>query len=374
MQINEEQALHARRLHEEAIVVAAHTDLCPDVAMRQRRRESSVLANRYLPIIRQGGITAVCDRVAGDAPYHMDFPFRNTLAANRLKFALQSIEVMYREEESTPDLVVVAKTVDDIAAAKRSGKLAVVLGLEGASAMEDDLSLLDLYWRLGVRCIGLTHDFRNLLADGIRTGSGGGLTQLGREAVKEMNRLGLVVDVSHLNDPGFWDVVEVSSAPIHASHSNCRAVCGHPRNLTDDMLRAIAQTGGVVGVHALGPLITTSGRKPTFDELIAHIEHLVQVIGEDHVAIGPDLLERDVADLIQILWRDHPQLTNRNYVYPDELDSLAGFPNVTSALIARGFGDAAITKILGGNMLRLWRTVWAANPTDQRAARERMPA
>jgi membrane dipeptidase len=213
-----------------------------------------------------------------------------------------------------------------------------------------------------VRCIGLTHDFRNHLADGVRTGSDGGLTDLGREALREMGRLGIVADVSHLNDAGFWDVAEHSAAPLHASHSNSRALCSHPRNLTDDQLRAIAGSGGVVGVHALKALVTDDDRRPTMDDFLAHLDRLIELMGEDHVAIGPDIMENYPADEYRLLWDPRLPTARLDYVYPPEFDSLASLANVTAALLARGYGESVVRKVLGENMLRLFEATWKHRP------------
>jgi len=347
----------ALRIHQDAIVIAGHTDICPDVAKRQRSGETGSFVARHAPVLRKGGISAVCDHVAGDAQYLIDFPFRNTLAANRLKFGLQGVEAIYREQQASPNDVSVATTVDEIVRAKAEGKVAIVICFEGASPIEDDTSLLDIYHRLSVRIIGLTHDHRNLLADGLGTGGTGGLTSLGREAVREMNRLGIVVDISHLNEAGFWDVIETSTAPIHASHSNSAALRNHRRNLSDEQLVAIAATGGVVGVHAMGAFVSEREGQPTLEEFVDHIEHMVEVMGDDHVAIGPDLMENYPDAEYALLWKSK-QLPEFAFVYPDGFTSLSQLPNVTIELVRRGFSESTISKILGGNLLRLFGEIW----------------
>lgn len=362
MPVSDEVLEEAARLHANAVVVAAHTDICPDVAKRRAAGARGVMVDRHLPGLIAGGVTAVCDHVAGDTPYLIEFPFRNTDATNKLKWAIQAIEAMHREAEEAPEALVVATTVDEIRAAKRDGRVAVILSFEGAGPVEDTVELLGAFWRLGVRCIGLTHDFRNHLADGVRTGTDGGLTDLGREAVREMNRLGIVVDVSHLNDAGFWDVVEHSDAPIHASHSNSRVLCSHPRNLTDDQLRAVAASGGVVGVHALKALVTDDDRPPTFDEFLAHLERMIELMGEDHVAIGPDIMENYPADEYRLLWDPRLPTARLDYVYPPEFDSLARTPSITAGMLSRGFGHDVVRKVLGENMLRLFDATWRPAP------------
>lgn len=358
MKVSDEVRHDAARVHAEAIVVAAHSDICPDVAKRRAAGARRVMAERHIPGLIAGGVTVVCDHVAGDTPYLVEFPFRNTNAANKLKWAMQALEAMHREVEESPTELMIATTVEQIRTAKRDGKVAVVLSFEGAGPIEDAVELLGTFWRLGVRCIGLTHDFRNHLADGVRTGSDGGLTELGREAVREMNRLGIVADVSHLNDAGFWDVVKHSGAPIHASHSNARSLCSHPRNLTDEQLLAIAASGGVVGVHALGALVTDREGEPTLDEFLAHVDRLVEVMGEDHVGLGPDIMENYPADEYRLLWDPRLPTAKLRYTYPPEFASLSQAQNLTAAFLARGYGESVVRKILGGNMLRLFETTW----------------
>jgi membrane dipeptidase len=344
-------------LHRDATVVAAHTDFSPDLAQRRASGETGVFSARYAPILRRGGISAICEHIAGDAPYLVEYPFRNTRAADRLKFALQGAAMMHKEAEESADSMLLATSVEQVHQAKREGRIAVIQCLEGAAGLEDDVGLLTAFHRLGVRIVGLTHDERNLFADGVRVGGRGGLTALGRDLVAEMNRLGVLVDVSHINQRGFWDVLEVSRDPIHASHSNATALCDHPRNLDDEMLRAIAAAGGLVGVHALAALIATEPGVPSLDRLLDHVDHMVEVMGEDHVAIGPDMMEAWPADDYRGLWRT-PRLSGLQFAYPPEFDSYAKWPNVTAGLARRGYSDQAIRKILGLNVLRLLERVW----------------
>src|SRR5690606_18642109 len=140
-------------------------------------------------------------------------------------------------------------------------------------------------------------------------------------------------------------------------HSSCYDLCAHPRNLTDEMLEALAESGGIVGVHPLSAFITDEGRQATFDELLDHLEHMVEIMGEDHVAIGPDLMENDPEAEYGLLWRD-ARLPEYQFVYPSEFDSLSKFPNLTAGMVARGFPDEVIVKILGANALSYFERVW----------------
>ena len=201
--------------------------------------------------------------VAGDTPYFATLAFRNTRPLNATKFALQALDHWYAEAAETPDWLIVERA-EDFRRAEREGRVAVVLGFEGAMPIDDDLALLRMFHRLGIRSIGLTWNVRNLLADGVSVGGGGGLTRFGRAAVAEMNRLGIVIDVSHLSDAGIRDTIEASADPIIASHSNARVLCDHPRNLPDDLAKALAARGGVIGLHMLAQYIAGSTRASRF--------------------------------------------------------------------------------------------------------------
>ena len=358
--LGDEAAAHASALHASSLIIVSHTDFAPMVASRRTAGHAPVLAHDHLPLLRQGNVTAFCDHVAGDTPYLVDFPFRGTLAANRLKWAMQALSSMWLEVQASPDELVIATDVPTILEARATGKIALVLSFEGAGPIEDDPSLLTAFHRLGLRCVGLTHDFRNLLADGVRTGAAGGLTEFGRDVVREMNRIGLVIDVSHLNESGFWDVAKHSTAPLHASHSNCARICPSPRNLSDDMLRAIADSGGVVGFHALGALVQPAQGRPSIHALMAHLDHMLEVMGDDHVAIGPDIMEHYPDREYRMIWNPALPTARLDFQYPPEFDSLAKLPNLTLEMVRHGYSDQTVVKILGGNMLRLFSETWKA--------------
>lgn len=163
-----------------------------------------------------------------------------------------------------------------------------MLSMEGGEPLGTDLRMLQFFFRLGVRAIGLTWNGRNALADGVgEKDTGGGLTTAGRQMVAEMNRLGMLVDVSHLSETGFWQIVALCQGPFIASHSNCYALCPHPRNLTDAQLKAIAAAGGVVGINFLPRFLHESGRASS-DDIVRHAEHMLKVMGRGHIGLGSD--------------------------------------------------------------------------------------
>ena len=361
--LSEPEEQRARRLHAEAYVFAAHTDFIAGVSEGRSRGERAVAARRQLPLLRAGGVKAVCEHVAGDTPYFSTFAFRNVRPLQPTKFALQALDYWHAELGESPEWRLVLEA-EDFRAAEREGRVAVVFGFEGAMPIDDDLGLLRMFHRLGVRSIGVTWNGRNLLGDGVSVRSGGGLTSYGRAAIAEMTRLGIVIDVSHMSDEGIRDTVGASVQPIIASHSNARARCEHPRNLPDELAVAIARRGGVVGLHMLSQFLVT-GRDATLDDFLDHIDHLVRLVGAAHVGLGPDCMEQWPADVYRELWAN-TEMAQLQFRYPPEFDSLAKCGNVTRGLVARGHDDDAIRGIMGGNMLRVFEAVLSARPEGER--------
>ena len=226
--------------------------------------------------------------------------------------------------------MVLARVVDDIEAAKENGKVAVVLAVENTAALQHSLYAIDALYELGVRTMTLTHSARTEAADGCEVVGGGGLTGFGRDVVRRMNELGMLVDVSHLNERGFWDTLEHSTAPVVASHSCCRALCDHTRNLTDKQLQALGSAGGVVGITFVPSFVDAEA--PSLDGLVDHIVHAVDVAGATAVGLGSDF--DGGGDLL---------------AHGGEL------PGITEALLSRGVDDDIVRGILGANHLRLLR-------------------
>ncbi|HHT27536.1 MAG TPA: membrane dipeptidase [Firmicutes bacterium] len=206
-----------------------------------------------------------------------------------------------------------------------------LLSIEGGEPLGTDVRMLEAFYRIGVRVVGLTWNGGNALADGVEVHAAGGLTPLGKEFVAEMNRLGMLVDVSHLAELGFWQVAELCRGPFIASHSNCRAVCPHARNLSDDQLRAIAASGGVVGIN-LYPRFLTQNVVATSADVIRHAEHMLSVMGRGHVGLGSDF------DGIGIT--------------PSDLPDVGALPYLAEQL-TRYFGAEIAWEIMGGAFMRL---------------------
>src|SRR6266481_3917077 len=309
---------------------------------------------------------------------------------NRGHFArhtLDLIDSVYEQAARHPDRMMMAFSVDDIERAHREHKLAALLGIEGGHSIENDVRLLRDFYRLGVRYMTLSWSNTNELADSSddindpKIEHHNGLSEGGKQIVLEMNRLGMLIDNSHVADKTFYDAITATKAPVIASHSSARALTNHPRNMTDDMLRAVAKNGGVVQVNFYNAFIDENYRKaaeaqskdrdaavkafddqmqaagktvtyldndrierewaakiprPAFASLIDHIDHIAKVAGVDHVGLGSDF-------------------DGVSGATPQGIDSAADLPKITQALLDRGYSADAIRKILGGNILRAFR-------------------
>ncbi len=308
---------------------------------------------------------------------------------NYAKRAFDLIDSVYQQAERHPHRMMMAYSVADIERAHQEHKLASLMGVEGGHAIEDDLHILDDFYRLGVRYMTLSWSNTNDWADSSgdindpKVQHHNGLTDFGRQVVEEMNRLGMMVDISHVADKTFYDTVAISKAPVIASHSSARALTNAPRNMTDDMLRALANNNGVVMVNFCSCFLDENFRKtlaaqqndmnvaeqafiakekaqgkapqyidtepleeqwtakiprPPLQALIDHIDHIAKVAGVDHVGLGSDF-------------------DGVSGALPAGIDSAADLPRITQALIDRGYSDGDIRKILGGNLLRVMKEV-----------------
>ena len=323
----------AAALHADSLVVDGHSDVFCDVAIRRQQGETDVLRRLHLPAWRAGGVRAVVTALYVEPEYKPDRAWRQAMTL--LGAALNDIE-------NTPE-VTFCRTRAEIDAAIARGQIAFVLSIEGAECIQDGIESLRVFYELGVRLIGLTWNQRNMLAEGIgEARAGGGLTELGRTMVREANRLGILLDVSHLSVKSFWDLIEASSAPIIASHSNAKALCDHPRNLDDDQIRAVVASGGTVGVTMVPAFITNEPREATLARLVDHIDHIAGLVGPEHLAIGPDYVN------FLESWATRAE----RYTLAG-LEEISQLPNLTAMLMQRGYDERAIRGILGENFLRV---------------------
>jgi len=207
--------------------------------------------------------------------------------ASALRYALEAVMTLKRDVERSASFELVT-SVDGMHSALKRGRVALWLGLEGGEPLEDSLDLLDVFYSLGLRVLTLTWSLRNAIGDGVFERTNGGLTNFGVEVVGKAEELGIVVDLSHINEAGFWDALDVTGFPVIASHSNARALCDNPRNLTDDQIQAIAERDGVIGAVAIPGFVDRE--RPTLDRYVEHIVYMAELAGPEHVGIGFDFL------------------------------------------------------------------------------------
>ncbi len=374
----------AQSIHESAIIIDTHADT------PQRFLDGNFDLGQNTPVsdghidlgkIKNGNLAAEFFSIWVEPDFKGRYAHR----------AMDLIDSVYQQAARHPDQMMMAFTADDIVRAHEQHKFAALMGIEGGHAIENDIRLLREFYRLGVRYMTLTWSNTNEWADSSgdiknpKVQHHQGMTEFGKNIVREMNRLGMMVDISHVSDDTFYQAVQVSRAPVIASHSSSRALTPAPRNMTDDMLRAVTRNGGVVMVNFYSAFIDSNylkassdpektkqrdaeleafkkahphadGTPLTYDEyapiekkwaaqfprpplksLIDHIDHIAKIAGIDHVGLGSDF------DGVTSL--------------PEGIDSVADLPKITEALVQRGYTREQVHKILGGNFLRVMRDV-----------------
>ena len=331
-------ALDYQSIHKESTVVDTHCDTLKCLFNEFTKPRDSMwdyregigtrtsLGHLDVPRMIDGGISCQVFAVSSE---------RSRTPAYPLRTSMMMIERFHRECESIPQLEPVT-SYEGIIEARKRGNVSGMLSIEGADVIEGRIEMLGVFHRLGVRMVGLVHSLRNQLADGVTDRrTGGGLSELGVQAVEELNRLGTIIDISHLNDEGFWDVLEHTKNPVIASHSNARAVCEHPRNMTDEMIEALAMNGGVMGMNFAPSFVHPI--EATLGGVVDHIDHIVNLVGPDHVGLGSDF--------------DGIPYT------PKGLEDVSRMPDITRELVKRGYEKEDIVKTLGGNHLRLIKKI-----------------
>ncbi|GAA3536693.1 hypothetical protein GCM10022419_015630 [Nonomuraea rosea] len=331
-------------LHQRAVVADTHNDLLMAVSARPPGQWASFFRERWLPQLVEGGVDLQILPVFIDNQY---------LPEGALRQTLRMIECAHVLAEGNADRVRICLDAAGIDRAIEEGKIALVIALESMPGIDASVELISTVHRLGVRVASIAHFGRTPLADGSgEDATGSGLTSDGVAALAEMERLGIVFDVSHLGASGVAHVLELATKPVLATHSSARALRDHHRNLTDDQLRAVAATGGVICVNFFAPFLADRPEDMTLDRLLDHIEHIAAVAGIDHVGLGPDFIREVMDDLTPPCCEG----VNTRGVDPKAsvpgLEGPSGLPMVTEGLLARGLPEKDVIKIIGGNVHR----------------------
>lgn len=246
---------------------------------------------------------------------------------------IRILDFFFKQVEQFSNCVSICRNFQEILHALNNGRSAAIISIENGGALQGDLSALRIFYRLGVRSICLTWNFANEIADGVKDcDRNAGLTAFGKEVVAEMNTLGMLADVSHLSEKSFWGVMEVTKAPIIASHSNAKVICNHPRNLDDAQLIAIKSNNGVIGIN-LYPIFLNDSGSASIDDIIRHIEHIAAVTGENHIGLGADF------DGVECL--------------PAGIEGVQNIDRIIERLLAMNYSQSFIEKFAGGNFLRV---------------------
>jgi membrane dipeptidase len=355
-------AEQARKVHFSSIVLDTHIDVTPKLQTSWKFSDEHKEGHIDLPRMKKGGLSGLFFSI------YMAGTVTGPKAVND---AIERIAAVHKLAEDMPDQVALCVTADQVRKAHKQGKIAALMGMEGGHMINNSLAVLRMYAELGVRYLTLTHSVNTDWADS----SGdqpkhNGLTDFGKDVVRELNRLGMMVDISHVADKTFWDALEVSKAPMIASHSSCRAISGHARNMTDPMIKALAAKGGVIQINYLDQFIDNDlylysqksqplmrellqkypGRenadkrreevakqfgappKASWERIVDHIDHAVKLVGVDHVGLGSDF---DGGSM------------------PQGMEDCTQLPKITEALMRKGYSAADMRKILGENTLRV---------------------
>jgi len=364
-------AERAHKLHFSSIVLDTHDDttqrfFSKNFDLGKRNPDGSI----DIPRMREGGMNAIFFSIWIDG---------RTMGPVAVQKALDQIDAVRENVRRYSNDLVLARTAEDVRRAHAQGKIAALMGVEGGHMIGNDLRMVRIFADLGVRYMTLAHFYNDEWADSSTDKPAhNGLTDFGKEVVREMNRQGMLVDISHVSDKTFYDALEVSRAPMIASHSSCRALCNHPRDMSDDMIKALAAKGGVIQINyersfidqaykdaseresggvvkmfdqfkkecaedqeclgrklqEMNKKLTAEGKLPpvSWERIIDHIDHAVKLVGADHVGLGSDF---DGANM------------------PDGMEDCTKLPKITEALMRKGYSDADIRKILGENTLRV---------------------
>jgi membrane dipeptidase len=330
---------HAQRLHADSIVAIVHDHMPPA---------------HDLEAVIAGGVSLKVALPVVDVRIERDFPRWGPVFDGWTKYALECYDDLLRQIEATEGRIVVATTVEGIRRAKHEGRIAFILGAEGGKLLEGSLGVLRMLHRLGVRFIELNWAYDNQLCGTQGLPPGTGLTTFGRDCVREMNRLGMIIDVEHSSYRGFYDVLELSEKPILFSHGGATAVASERNRgwwgcfLPDDAIKQLAGAGGLIGINFFPYIVKDAGA--TREDLYAHFDHICSLVGPEYVCLGCDYFPD---------WGDWADIQKAQNQWPFEFAiGEADLGSFTEGLLERGYSDEAVRMILGGNFVRLCEAVF----------------
>jgi membrane dipeptidase len=338
----------AAEIHTEALVFDAHHDILIDVLNHHQKGVRGRLNSYWAPKLMAGGVNVQV------LPIYVDTQYLPEMA---LRITLKMVEAFHADLETDSSIISPAYSFKDVEHLLMDGRIPAILALEGAEGLGNDIELFQLFYRFGMRVIGLTWNHRNVFADGTgEQDTGGGLTKLGFAAVKEMNRLGIVIDLSHINEACFFDALKTTNQPVIASHSNAKGIYDHPRNLSDEQIRTLAENGGVMGLLIHPGIIDPE--KPTIERCVDHLAYVADLVGADHVGIGSDFVEGILTDAVDdSLSKQAMMDINVLKAGISGLDRIDQLPSLTEEMVRRGFSINEIKKILGANFMRVFQSI-----------------
>ncbi|MBW2149406.1 MAG: membrane dipeptidase [Deltaproteobacteria bacterium] len=351
VQLSEKDEERAMRLHQESIVIDFHNHL---TVLPEDPKDIETLARSGRPAtgfegVKNSGMTACLHGFGGSMGR------RSSPTPWQFNDVIWDMGIRQADMDHHQDVVMRGYSVKDILEAKKSGKTAVIPHIENAQLIDNDLDRLDMLYGLGVRCMGLTYNTRTTIADGCTERTDCGLSSFGFKVIERMNRLGMLIDLSHSSHIATKETIEASKAPCCCTHTFAQGVYNNPRGKSDDLLKLLTKRGGLIGVAAVPNLISNKEVQTVFD-VIDHVDYLVKLVGIDHVAIGTDAMFGDHVGLhkyVRGIMDMTIALKELPATHVEYIENPGQFPNITRALVARGYSDDEIKKIIGGNVLRL---------------------
>lgn len=319
------------------MIFDGHGDIWTDVAQRRSKGHRDIIKNVHLDRFKKGNMIGGIFVIWIDPDNGID-PREQTL---------EIIEYMGTEIIENQDILKIVKSPENFNQAIKEDKLAIIIGMEGLSGIGDNVDLINTLYLLGVRHMSLTWNEENPLATGVKGNTNRGLTKKGIEAVQLMEKLGIIIDTAHANDKTFWDIYENTTGLIINSHSNARALCNVPRNLTDDQIKAIAEKDGLIGLNTFNEFVHTNKDKRDILHLANHLDYLVELAGIDHVGFGFDFFDYLEEDSMESFVEDEKVLSANG------IETMAQVPDLIDILYSRGYSREDIEKISYRNFQRI---------------------